>query len=663
MTAGVDGQGATLDAATAGHEAQRKGDFERALSSYLEAAAQTETPSGELCLRIARCHDRLGSPGASLSWLRRLVDAPDSFLAWTRGAALLARLRTHTTPAARRSCRVALAGSYTTDQLAAMLPLAALRFDVDLEVSSGLYGQYERDLIDAGSDLYAGKPDVIVVAVDESAVHLPAYSESPQTAVEAEAARWTGLWRAAANHSTASIVQHNFAIRPESPFGHLSRGLSGSRFAMLGALNNALAQSAPDSVSIVDCDRIAATFGCARWFDDRYWIRSKQAVALEAVPLLARHTAAVIAARLGLSRKCLVLDLDGTVWGGIIGEAGLAGIRLGGEGIGEAFVAFQESVLALKERGVLLAIASKNNEADAREALERHPDMRIRLDDISAFAINWDDKPTNLRRIAQTLDLGLDALVLVDDNPAERQLVRRLVPEVDVIALPPEPSGYRRALADYLGFETTAVTADDRHRTERYRAKREVAELASSATDLAGFYRDLRMTATTAPFDEQHMARIAQLVGKTNQFNLTTRRHNVAQLRAFRDSDVHITRYLKLSDRFTDHGLVGLVIAEIRNGTVDIDTLLISCRVIGRTVEDHLLAAVCAEAGRSGCSLLRGTYVPTTKNSIVSGLYDRFGFQLVSRGDDGRTCWEYDLDASGPLASDFIEELSQHGHD
>jgi FkbH-like protein len=544
-----------------------------------------------------------------------------------------------------------------------MLPLAALRLDVNLTVRSGLYGQYEQDLVDAGSDLYTGRPDVIVVAVDEGAVRLPGYSESPRADVEAEATRWRRLWENAERNSTATVVQHNFAVRPESPFGHLSRGLEGSRFAMLQALNTALAESATDSVSIVDCDRLAADFGRARWFDDRYWIRSKQAVALEAVPLLARHTAAVIAARLGLSRKCLVLDLDGTLWGGVIGDDGLAGIQLGGDGIGEAFVAFQETVLRLKDRGVLLAIASKNNEADAREAFERHPDMRIRLEDISAFAVNWEDKPANLRRIAHALDLGVEALVLVDDNPAERQLVRQLVPEVDVISLPPEPAQYRRALADYLGFEPATITTEDWRRTQQYRARTVEAELASSATDIAAFYRDLRMRATTAPFDEQHMRRIAQLVGKTNQFNLTTCRHSIAELNAFCRSKSHVTRYLRLSDRFTDHGLVGVAIAEIAGDTLDIDTFLMSCRVIGRTAEDHLLAQLCGDAGRAGCSVLRGTYIPTNKNSIVSGLYERFGFGLVKRESDGRTCWEYDLAASGPIASEFIEELDPTEHD
>jgi len=372
--------------------------------------------------------------------------------------------------------------------------------------------------------------------------------------------------------------------------------------------------------------------------------------------LLARHTAAVVGARLGLTRKCLVLDLDGTLWGGVVGEDGVDGIVLGGGEAGEAFVAFQEYVLELKQRGVILAVASKNNEADAREVFERHPEMRLGLEDLAVFAVNWEDKPANLRRIAQALDVGLDALVLADDNPAERQIVRRLVPEVDVLALPDDPSDFRRALAGYLGFESIAITGEDRRRTAQYRARAAAAELASSAADIESFYRDLRMEAVVAPFDELHLARIAQLVGKTNQFNLTTRRHDAPTLRRFTDDPAYITRYLRLSDRFADHGLVALAIARIDGDTAEIYTLLMSCRVIGRTVEDHLLMHICRAAQDAGATRLRGTYLPSAKNQLVADLYQRLGFRLLEETPGGATRWEYDLAQRGPILNEFIAE-------
>jgi FkbH-like protein len=646
------------DALAAAEKAQRQGHVERALHLYLEATASVELPPAELCLKIARCQDRLGFLDEAFAWLTRVVDVSDAFLHWSAAASALGRVTKRARPAARTARRLAMTGSYTTNQLAAMLPLAGLRFGVDLLIHEGLYGQYQQDLIDPNSALYATEPELILVAVHEGALQLPSYSETPQTDVASELRRWMDLWKAASSHSSADIIQHNFAVRPDAPFGHLSAGTAGSRYAMIQALNRELAEGPAENVSIVDCDRLAASFGRSRWFDDRYWFLSKQGVALDALPLLARHTAAVIAARLGLSRKCLVLDLDNTLWGGIIGEDGLDGIVLGGDASGEAFVAFQEYILELKERGIVLAVASKNNEVDAREVFERHPEMRIRMDDVSVFAVNWEDKPANLRRIANTLGLGLDALVLADDNPAERQIVRQLVPEVDVLALPKEPADYRRALSEYLGFESVAITAEDRQRSAQYRARAAAAELRSSAADLESFYRDLRMEAVIAPFDELHLPRVAQLIGKTNQFNLTTRRHGTSNLRAFMASDAHVTRYLKLSDRFADHGLIAVLIGVIEDGVIDIDTFLMSCRVIGRTVEAQMLTHLCAEAKKVGGHTLRGTYVPTAKNSIVRDLYAQFGFRQIGVEGNGTTRWEYDLRARGPITNEFITESS-----
>jgi len=635
---------------------RRAGDEAHALPIYIDLARTYEVPPAKLSASIARCYEHLGSYQDAISWLIRVVDATDSFLAWSSAGATLARLTKHAPARARAHCRVAVTGSYNVSQFAKMLPLATLRLGVGVTSFESLYGQYQQDLLDRRSSLYRSKPHQIVLAVHEGAVKLPENSDSPAVDVEAESARWKRLWDAVGDYSAATIIQHNFAPRPESVFGNLASGLPGSRYAMLHALNHILAQSAPGHVSIVDCERLSANFGRARWFDDRYWLRSKQAVALDALPLLARQSAAVIASRTGLSRKCLVLDLDNTLWGGIIGEDGINGIHLGGDGSGEAFVAFQDYLLALKDRGVLLAIASKNNEADAREVFERHPEMHIRLNDISAFVVNWDDKPANLRRIAARLGIALDALVLVDDNPAERQMVRRLAPDVDIVSLPPDPSGYRRALADYLGFEPVAVTLEDRMRTTQYRARAAAHQLASSAADIESFLSELRMEATVAPFDDLRFSRIAQLCGKTNQFNLTTRRHSPAALRDFMANPSYVTRYLELRDRLTDHGLVALAIAEIQPDALDIDTFLMSCRVIGRTVEEHLLAELSRSAARLGLSTLRGTYVPTAKNGIVRDLYRRFGFQRLSGGDDGATCWEYDLRALGPITSKFIAE-------
>jgi FkbH-like protein len=382
---------------------------------------------------------------------------------------------------------------------------------------------------------------------------------------------------------------------------------------------------------------------------------------LGALPLLARHTVAVLAASLGLNKKCLALDLDNTLWGGIIGEDGLAGIALGAGPQGEAFVAFQEYLLQLKQKGILLAVASKNNDADARAVFTDHPDMRIRLDDLALFVCNWNDKAANLRLIASELNIGLDTVVLVDDNPAEGALVRQILPEVDVITLPADPSQYVRVLADYLRFETSTLSKEDLQRTQQYQARAEAARLASSAQDIEEFYRSLQMKAVVAPFDDFHLPRIAQLIGKTNQFNLTTRRYSQEDLRAWmNDPDVaHL--YLRLRDRFADHGLVGVLMARRQGQTLDIDTWLMSCRVIGRTVEAEMLARLCGLAKQMGCTKLRGTYIPTSKNQMVEDLYPRFGFTLVDNVN-GTTTWEYDICRQGPIQNSFIEDWLAPDH-
>jgi FkbH-like protein len=298
-------------------------------------------------------------------------------------------------------------------------------------------------------------------------------------------------------------------------------------------------------------------------------------------------------------------------------------------------------------------VCSKNNEADAREPFEKHPDMVLGTGDIAAFVANWRTKPENLRDIARILNIGLDALAFADDNPAEREIVRQMVPEIEVITLPADPAGYVRAVDDSLLFETASFTAEDAGRTRQYKARAETARLEASAESLEDFYESLGMEARIAPIDEMTLPRVVQLLGKTNQFNLTTRRHSMEAVRGFVADPECVHIGLALRDRFAEHGLVGVLIAFRRGETLDIDTWLMSCRVIGRTVENEMLAELCRRAAELGCSTLRGTYAPTAKNGMVSGLYAKFGFEQVGELD-GTTSWSYDLAASGPITNRFI---------
>lgn len=650
-------------------ELRKDGRFNEAIEAYRQAAAGEEIPPAEICLNLARCAQHLNEGEEACRWLRRLVDAADTFTPWQAGASLLEQVLASHRPSARRSARVAVLGSYTTTQFVCMLRLAALRWGIAVELYEAPYAQYRQEILDPASGLYAFKPDFIVLALHAGEAALPDYSRAPTEEVQAELDRWRSLWEVLASRCAARLIMHNFALPVESPMGHLASRLPGSRTAMMHALNARLGEAAGETVSIIDCERLSALYGKRRWFDDRYWYVSRQAVALDALPMLARHTAAVLAADLGLSRKCLVLDLDNTLWGGVIGEDGLSGIKLGAGPEGEAFVAFQRYILQLKNRGIILAVCSKNNEADAREPFEKHPDMALKLDDIAMFIANWKPKSQNIAEIASTLNLGLDALVFVDDNPAEREVIRQMLPEVEVITLPADPTGYVRALAESLLFESASFTEEDAQKTVQYRARAEIARLQGASESLEDFYESLQMRAVIAPFDALHLPRIVQLIGKTNQFNLTTRRHTMQQVQAFMNDDDCVHLYLKLRDRFTDHGLVGLVIARKDGDVLDIDTLLMSCRVIGRTAEHALLAKLCEEARARGCTSLRGTHIPTAKNVMVSDLFANLGFK---RADDpagaaeSATRWIYHLQADGPVESRFIDVSStdeERAHD
>ncbi len=616
-----------------------------------------QTPGFDRSLELAAgCRER-GHLEEAYSWLRQAAPSADGLLDRQAAALELARLRAVAKPAARRHARVAVAGSYTTTQLARLVGLAAFQAGVDIELYESQYGQYSQDLLDPGSALYAFRPEVVVLAVHEGALQLPALSDQPKAEVDTELRRWQQLWSLARERAAARVIQHTFAIPPAQPLGHLA-GRLGSRYAMGQRLNARMMRDAPADVAFVDCDRLASWYGKRAWFDDRYWYLTKQALAPDALWLLATHTAAVLAATLGLARKCVVLDLDGTLWGGVIGEDGVSGIALGGGPAGDAYASFQSFLLGLKHKGILLAVASKNNDADARLPFQQHPDMRLHLDDFAVFKASWADKATTLRVIAGELGLGLDSLVLVDDNPAERALVRELLPEVEVIDLPADPAGYVRALADYPGLETVALTEEDARRTDQYRARREAAQLAQSAGSLEEFHRGLQMLARVAPFDDFHLPRIAQMIAKTNQFNLTGRRRGLPELDALRQEAAYIHLSLTLRDRFGDHGLVGVLIARQEDDTAVIDTWAMSCRVIGRTVEAEMLKHLCQATVARGCRRLRGVYVPSTRNQLVKDLFASFGFQLV--GDqDGTTTWEYDLVRQGPIQNDVIADWAK----
>jgi FkbH-like protein len=467
--------------------------------------------------------------------------------------------------------------------------------------------------------------------------------------------RWQLVWDAIRRQSGATIIQLGFALPAFDEFGHLGGGIAGSRARVLRDLNVALANEARTrDIGFVDTDAIAAQFGKAAWFDDRNWYWAKIALSSRALPSLARHSAAVLAARMGLSRRCIVLDLDNTLWGGVIGDDGLDGIRLGGGPEGEAYQEFQRTLKALSGRGVILAVCSKNDPKIAREPFLQHPEMILKLEDFAVFEASWEAKSAAIQRVAQLLDLGMSSLTFVDDNPYEREQVRTAFPDVDVVELPDDPAGFAAALAAYPYLELASFTEEDRERGRQYRARNAASQLQAEATSLGEYRSQLNMVATLSPVDPINLDRAVQLINKTNQFNLTTRRRNraeVAQLLARDDVEIFVAR---LRDCFADHGIVVVAIG-IEDGTsFEIDTFLMSCRVIGRELERVVLDEMVERARRRGCTQVRAWYLPTGRNALVADLYARTGFELVDSLESGATCWQRPVGRASD-AIDFIK--------
>lgn len=545
------------------------------------------------------------------------------------------------------TARVAVLGNTTTSQLAAFLDLFLFAQNVDAEIYEAPYGVMRQEMLDADSDLYRFQPQFIFLAPTRRDLGVLPSASSQEDALEeavgAAVGEWTTLWQAAHDRLGCQIVQNNFDTAPWQVFGNLEMSQSGAPGNFIARVNHDLARAAPPWVSIHDVDRLAGLIGRWNWGDERFFHIAKLPCAPEHLPVYGHSVAGLISARLGLSKKCLVLDLDNTLWGGVIGDDGLAGIKLGqGEPTGESFVAFQRYIKSLAERGVILAVCSKNEDYNAREPFEKHPEMVLRLEDISCFIANWEDKAANIRRIAQELNIGLDSLVFVDDNPAERAIVRRLAPEVSVPELPEDPADYLRTLDAGRYFEAVSVSKEDFQRTEYYRTNAERRKIESSAGDLDSFLQSLDMSSRIGPIGAMELERSVQLIGKSNQFNLTTRRHSAADLEHMMASPDWVTRYVKLVDKFGDNGLISVLLARQEGDALAIDTWLMSCRVLKRGVEQFLLNDVVAAAQARGLACVTGTYIPTAKNALVKEHYASLGF-VQALESDGATHWRLDI--------------------
>lgn len=594
------------------------------------------------------------------SLLRPLLRTSDDTWAWSAGRNVLrAGAVAQWSPPVSRDVRLGVLCTYTVDDLAEHLEIACRALDVGVELYVAPYGQLEQEVLGPDTPLAAFEPTHVLIAPTTADLGLPELAGDGEALLDEQEQRWRTLWAGLAGLG-ARVVQHAFVVPDETPLGHLAMRLADSRPSLVRRLNARLAAAAGSDVLLVDCDRLAARVGKARWSDPRLWYSARQPFSYGALALLARDTAAVLAGDVGLGARCLIVDLDNTLWGGIVGEEGPDGVVVGEGADGEAYAAFQDYVKGLVQRGVLLAAASKNDAEAARGPFLTNPRMRLGLDDFAAFVADWRRKPEQIAEIAATLGLPLESFVFADDNPAECAEVAAALPAVDTIALTGSPSTFVAALAASSRFEAPALTAEDAGRQRSYRARAAAQDMRARTGSLEEFWSSLRMRAVVRDLDgEERLDRAARLTQKTNQFNLTLVRRSQEQLRGLLEPGDALCRTLELEDRFADHGLVGLALAVADAGdpqTALIDTLLLSCRVIGRTAELHLLSHLSRAAIEAGYARLRGTYVPGPRNALVAALYPGLGFVAVE-GGDGRA-WDYDLAANGPLESRWIEDAS-----
>lgn len=538
--------------------------------------------------------------------------------------------------------RWAILRSFTVEPVVPVLKAGAYTAGIALETHLGEFNAYAQEILDPKSTLYRFNPDAAVLAVLTRDVAPGLWrGESAPDDVLARFGVWVDTFR---QHSKAALIVHSLEVPPVPCAGILDAQREDNAAEVIQRINRglrALAAQHP-GVYILDYDALVARHGRESWGDARKWLTVRLPVASANLPYLAAEWLRFLHPLSGKVAKCVAVDLDNTLWGGVIGEDGLNGIRLGAEYPGAAFQELQRALLHLSHRGILLAVASKNNPADAMEALAGHPGMILKPRDFAAMRVNWNDKAQSLREIAAELNIGLDTVAFLDDNPVERQHIHQQAPEAIVIHLPEDPMGYARAVRDCPWFERLSLSEEDRHRSEYYAAQRERVTLERTVTSKEDFYRSLEQVAEIAPVNAQTLARASQLTQKTNQFNLTTRRYTEQDLGVIAANPDSRVWTLRVKDRYADNGLVAVAIARFQGEICEIDSFLMSCRVIGRTVETALLAHLAADARHRGAKVLQGWFRPTRKNAPARDFYSDHSFEIDRQTDDG-VLWRLDL--------------------
>jgi FkbH-like protein len=520
------------------------------------------------------------------------------------------------------SLEILLLGQFTTTWIKNTLTLVACGNGILANVNEGGFDNVYQDLLEVLAQ--DQQPDIIVLMPWSDRI---LQSPNPDKAISTELGFWKSC-REQINHKGCSkIVQLGYDSILAGAMGVHS--LHDGNIQAIRDINSRLIENLEACTYFLPLSEISAWEGKKSFYCERQFFWTKQPFSEAGLCQLSEHLWAACRALQTGPKKVLVSDLDHTMWGGVVGEEGPLNIRIGDDIEGEAFRTYQKYLKNLAKRGIIICIASKNNLPDALEPFEKNPQMVLQKEDIACFVASWDPKAAMLQQIASTLNLGLDSFVFVDDNPAEREHIRQALPEVTVVELPEDPANYVRSIESGLWFESLPLTTEDRKKSRLYQIAAEAQDFSNTFASLDNYLESLQMTACVENVDKSNLMRVVQMIGKTNQFNLTTRRHSSAQIKKFLKEPRNVCLAMCLKDRFGDHGLIsvilGLLDPENENRLI-LDTWLMSCRVIGRTAEFYLFNSFLDEAKSKGYESLAGEYIPTVKNELVSDLLQKVGF-------------------------------------
>ncbi|WP_059369160.1 HAD-IIIC family phosphatase [Treponema endosymbiont of Eucomonympha sp.] len=544
--------------------------------------------------------------------------------------------------------KAALLGDTATQFLAAALQGTAIERGYRLDLFEAEYNQVERQFMDPSSEFFAVKPDYAVVFQSTHKL-LSAYNKLPSEGyvrLADERLEFVRFMIKSVGAFSGRLIYFNYPEIDDAVFGSFSNKVESSFTWQARKLNYELMRLASGSPNLFICDIAAVQNKLGRdiLFDSSIYVSTEMVLSLDAVPHIASRVMDIVCAAQGQFKKCLILDLDNTLWGGVIGDDGLENLQLGhGLGIGKAFTEFQHWIKALKNRGIIIAVCSKNNEETAKEPFIKHPEMVLKLDDISVFVANWDNKADNIRHIQSILSIGFDSMIFLDDNPAERAIVRENIPGITVPELPEDPADYLEYLYGLNLFETASYSAEDAERTKQYQVEAERASLQKTFANEADFLKSLDMVSEVKGFDAFNIPRVAQLSQRSNQFNLRTIRYTEADAARLAADSRYQTFSFTLEDKFGDNGLICVVILEKQDAkTLFIDTWFMSCRVLKRGMENFTLNTIVDYARENRFKRIVGEYIATAKNKMVEGHYPGMGFAAVA--DVERKLYGLDVD-------------------